>query len=75
MGHSRGTVTSRYIRTVDTALVMAADDIAGYIQGRLDGVAFGHTSYALDRASRRASLAHPLGTGSSAEGEAAHGAT
>lgn len=56
VGHSRGTVTSRYIHTVDTALVMAADNIAGYIQGLLDGVAFGHASYALDRASRKASL-------------------
>lgn len=61
VGHSRGTVTSRYIHTVDTALVMAADNIAGYIQGLLDGVAFSHTSYALDRASRKASLAHFLG--------------
>ena len=62
VGHSRGTVTSRYIHTVDTALVMAADNIAGYIQGLLDGVAFRHTSYALDRASRKASLAQFLGT-------------
>ena len=33
-------MTSRYIHTVDTALIMAADSIAGYIQGLLDGVAF-----------------------------------
>lgn len=43
VGHSRGTVTSRYIHTGDTALIMAADSIAGYIQGPLDGVAFTHT--------------------------------
>jgi integrase len=61
VGHSRGTVTSRYIHTVDTALIMAADNIAGYIQGLLDGVAFNHTSYALDRDSRTASLARFLG--------------
>ena len=61
VGHSRGTITSRYIHTVDTALIMAADNIAGYIQGLLDGVAFRHTTYALDRASRKASLAHFLG--------------
>lgn len=70
VGHSRGTVTSRYIHTVDTALVMAADNIAGYIQGLLDGVAFSHTSYALDRTSRKASLAHFLGKTNPAEGEA-----
>ncbi|CDX49097.1 Integrase family protein [Mesorhizobium plurifarium] len=61
VGHSRGTVTSRYIHTVDTALIMAADSIAGYIQGLLDGVAFTHTAYALDRESRKVALAHFLG--------------
>lgn len=55
-------MTSRYIHTVDTALIMAADSIAGYIQGLLDGVAFTHTSYALDRDSRKSALAHFLGT-------------
>ena len=54
-------MTSRYIHTVDTALIMAADSIAGYIQGLLDGVAFTHTAYALDRASRKSALAHFLG--------------
>ena len=63
VGHSRGTVTSRYIHTVDTALIMAADSIAGYIQGLLDGVAFTHTAYALDRDSRKSALAHFLGIG------------
>jgi len=62
VGHSRGTITSRYIHTVDTALIMAADSIAGYIQGLLDGVAFTRTAYALDRNSRKSALAHFLGT-------------
>lgn len=56
MGHSRGTVTGRYIHTVDSLLVMAADTVAGYIQGLLDGKKFRRTSYALDRASREATL-------------------
>ena len=51
---------ARYIHTVDTALIMAADSIAGYIQGLLDGVAFTHTAYALDRESRKAALARCL---------------
>ncbi|MBA8910897.1 hypothetical protein HNQ95_006722, partial [Aminobacter ciceronei] len=55
-GHSRGTVTSRYIHTVDTALIMAADTIAGYVNGLLDGMQFKRTSYALDRAAREAAL-------------------
>jgi hypothetical protein len=40
---------------------MAADSIAGYIHGLLDGVAFTHTAYALDRNSRKSALAHFLG--------------
>jgi integrase len=57
MGHSNGTITSRYIHAVDTALVMAADTVSGYINGLLNGVQFKRTSYALDRASREATLA------------------
>jgi integrase len=57
MGHSKGTVTSRYIHTIDSALVMAADTVTGYISGLLDGVLFKRTSYPLDRAAREATLA------------------
>ena len=57
VGHSKGTVTGRYIHAVDTALVMAADTVAGYINGLLNGAQFKRTSYALDRASREATLA------------------
>ncbi|MEA3263447.1 MAG: tyrosine-type recombinase/integrase, partial [Pseudomonadota bacterium] len=60
VGHSKGTVTSKYIHTLDTALIMAADTIAGYIQGLLDGVKFRQTAYALDRDSRKAALAQFL---------------
>lgn len=74
VGHSRGSVTSRYIHTVDTALIMAADSIAGYIQGLLDGVAFPHTFYALDRASRKTALAHFLGQPKAVRSEAGHAA-
>ncbi len=56
VGHSKGSVTSNYIHTLDTALIMAADTISGYIQGLLDGVEFKQTAYALDRRSRRAAL-------------------
>ena len=56
LGHAQGTVTSRYIHTVDTALIMAADAVAGYIQGLLDGVRFKRSSYALDRESRQAAM-------------------
>ena len=56
VGHSKGTVTSKYIHTLDTALIMAADTISGYIQGLLDGIEFKQTAYALDRGSRKAAL-------------------
>src|SRR5712671_2889135 len=60
MGHSKGTVTSRYIHAIDTALIMAADTVAGYINGLLNGMEFKRTSYALDRESREAALARLL---------------
>jgi integrase len=36
VGHAKGSVTSKYIHTLDTALIMAADTISGYIQGLLE---------------------------------------
>lgn len=60
LGHSKGSVTSKYIHSLDTALIMAADTIAGYIQGLMNGVAFKQTAYALDRSSRKAALARFL---------------
>lgn len=35
VGHSRDSVTGRYIDAVDTLLVMAADTVAGFIKGLL----------------------------------------
>lgn len=67
VGHSKGSVTSKYIHTLDTALVMAADTIAGYIQGLLVGIAFQQTAYALDRSSRRTALARFLASAQCAE--------
>jgi hypothetical protein len=48
------------IHTLDTALIMAADTISGYIEGLLDGKEFKQTAYALDRDSRKAALARFL---------------
>jgi integrase len=70
LGHAKGSVTSKYIHTLDTALIMAADTISGYIQGLLDGAEFKHTAYALDRDSRKAALArflHKAANGNDAE--------
>jgi integrase len=56
VGHSKGSVTSKYIHTLDTALIMAADTISGYIDGLLNGRQFKQTSYAMDRDSRKSAL-------------------
>ena len=62
-------MTSKYIHTLDTALIMAADTISGYIQGLLDGIEFKQTAYALDRDSRKAALACFLKRASNGEHE------
>lgn len=60
MGHVKRSVTSKYVHTLDTALVIAADAIAGYILGLLDGVEYKQAAYALDHHSRRAALSNFL---------------
>jgi integrase len=57
LGHAKGSVTSKYVHALDATLVMAADTIAGYIQGLLDGVEYKQTAYALDHEARRTALA------------------
>jgi hypothetical protein len=72
VGHAKGSVTSKYIHTLDMALIiMAADTISGYIQGLLDGIEFKQTAYALDRDSRKAALARFLKRASGSDQEAA----
>jgi len=56
IGHAKGSVTSKYIHSLDAALIMAADTLAGYIAALLDGTVFHQRAYALDRASRKAAL-------------------
>lgn len=56
LGHAQGTITSRYIHSVDSALIMAADTVSGYVRGLLDGVQFTSMTYAIDREARRAAL-------------------
>lgn len=56
LGHASGSITSRYVHTLDAALVMAADTVSGYIDALLSGAELSHTHYALDRSSRKAAL-------------------
>jgi hypothetical protein len=62
----KGSVTSKYIHTLDTALIVAAGTISGYVQGLLDGIEF-KTACALDRDSRKAALARFLKRASGGE--------
>jgi integrase len=71
VGHAKGSVTSKYIHTLDTALIMAADTIAGYIQGLPDGIKFKQVVYALDRDSRKAALVRFLSKASGGDAEEA----
>lgn len=57
LGHAKGSVTGRYIHTLDPLLIAAADMVAGYIQGLLDGVHYKQTAYAHDYDSRKQALA------------------
>lgn len=54
---------------------MAADTISGYIQGLLDGIEFKQTVYALDRDSRKATLARFLKRASNGDQEEAEEGT
>jgi integrase len=56
VGHSKATVTSKYIHSLDAALIMAADTVSGYIDSLLNGLEFKQTSYALDKQSRETAL-------------------
>ena len=58
---------------LDTALIMAADTISGYVQGLLDGIEFKQTAYALDRDSRKVALARFLKRASRDDAEGAEG--
>lgn len=71
LGHASGSITSRYVHTLDAALVMAADTVSGYIQALLDGAVLSHTHYALDRSSRKAALARFLSPQSASSTQAA----
>jgi integrase len=56
VGHAKGSVTGKYIHSLDSTLVMAADTIAGYIAGLLSGMKYAQTAYSFDRPARRATL-------------------
>ncbi len=53
IGHAKGSVTSKYVHTLDSTLIMAADAVSGYVKALLDGVEFRRNTYTLDRQTRR----------------------
>ena len=56
IGHAKGSVTSKYVHTLDSALIMAADTVSGYVKALLEGVEFRRNTYALDRQTRRSAI-------------------
>ncbi|KPP88856.1 MAG: Site-specific recombinase XerD [Rhodobacteraceae bacterium HLUCCA08] len=60
IGHAKGSVTSRYVHTLDSTLIMAADTVAGYLKALLEGVEFRRNTYTLDRESRKSAIEHML---------------
>ncbi|MBF9050270.1 integrase arm-type DNA-binding domain-containing protein [Roseobacter sp. HKCCD9010] len=53
IGHAKGSVTSKYVHTLDSTLIMAADTVSGYVKALLEGVEFRRNTYTLDRQTRR----------------------
>lgn len=60
IGNAKGSVTNRYVHTLDSTLNMAADTVAGYLKALLEGVEFRRNTYMLDRKSRRSAIEHML---------------
>jgi integrase len=56
IGHAKGSVTSKYVHTLDSTLIMAADTVSGYVKALLDGVEFRRNTYTLDRQTRRTAI-------------------
>ena len=72
MGHSRGTQTGRYIHTVNSLLVTAANTWPATFWVCLTAEEFRQTTYALDRASREAALARLFEQSISSENDEAN---
>lgn len=56
IGHAKGSVTSKYVHTLDSTLIMAADTVSGYVKALLEGVEFRRNTYTLDRQSRKSAI-------------------
>ena len=56
IGHAKGSVTSKYVHTLDSTLIMAADTVSGYVKALLEGVEFRRNTYTLDRQSRQSAI-------------------
>lgn len=56
IGHAKSSVTSKYVHTLDSTLIMAADTVSGYVKALLEGVEFRRNTYTLDRQTRRSAI-------------------
>ncbi|MEE4209264.1 MAG: tyrosine-type recombinase/integrase, partial [Parvularcula sp.] len=60
IGHAKGSVTSRYVHTLDSTLIMAADTVSGYVTALLKGIEFRRNTYTMDRQSRQSAIDQAL---------------
>ena len=56
IGHAKGSVTSKYVHTLDSTLIMAADTVSGYVKALLEGGEFRRNTYTLDRRTRQSAI-------------------
>lgn len=56
IGHAKGSVTSKYVHTLDSTLIMAADPVSGYVKALFEGVEFRRNTYTLDHGIRRRAI-------------------
>lgn len=56
IGHAKGAVTSKYVHTLDSTLIMAADTVSGEVKALLEGVELRRNNYTLDRRSRKIAI-------------------
>ena len=69
LGHAGASVTRRYVHVVDTALVLAADTVSGFIDALMSGVVFKRAPSALDRKAREAAISRLLACAANEDGQ------
>ncbi|WP_366140235.1 tyrosine-type recombinase/integrase [uncultured Roseobacter sp.] len=56
IGHAEGSVTSKYVHTLDLTLFIAADAVSSCVTALLEGVEFRRNTQTLDRQTQRGAI-------------------